>query len=198
MNERAFRCPAISILGFALLLILPGLAAANESPRVSPQARAAFEAVAPPQAASCRPCALAHQKCSTTCLSLAEKGGLGGCLTACDNAAATCTCDQAVGLRSEELVDFEWPSLAKAACHGNVSCQPNYPSCASWSGYSDCGTPFCGTGPKCGECEYIEGRLFCSSGPAWKQNRERFRVCFDQYGNSCTEWQQTLISTCGC
>jgi hypothetical protein len=121
---------------------------------------------------------------------------MGECLTACDNAAATCTCDQAVGLRSEELVNFEWPSMAKAACHGTVSCQPYYPSCASWSGYSDCGTPWCGSA-KC-ECEYIEGHLFCFPGPAWKQNRERFRVCFDQWGNSCTEWQQTVTSYCGC
>ena len=100
------------------------------------------------------------------------------------------------GGNQSSSVDFA--SLAKAACHGTVSCQPNYPSCASWSGYSDCGDAWCGQQRPCGECEYIEGHLFCSPGPAWKQPRERFRVCFDQFGNSCTEWQQTLISSCGC
>jgi hypothetical protein len=195
MNEREFRCPLLSILFLALLMVLPSLGAADEGPRISPQARAEFEAVAPPQAAGCRLCAFAHQQCSAACFG---RDKIGECLTACDNAAVNCTCDEAVGLRSEELVNFEWPSLAKAACHGNVSCQPNYPSCASWSSYSDCGDPFCGFGARCGPCEWIEGRLFCEPGDAWKQSRERFRVCFDQFGNSCTEWQQILTSSCGC
>jgi hypothetical protein len=198
MNERVLRCSAILILGFGLLLVLSAPAAADEGPRISPQARARFEAVAPPQAAGCSDCAFAYQTCSSTCFSLGEIGVMGKCLTGCDNAAAMCTCDQSVNLRSEDLVNFEWPNQFKATCHGNVSCQPNYPSCAGWSSYSDCGTPFCGNGPHCGECEWIEGKLFCPPGPAWKQYRERFRVCFDQYGNSCTEWQQNLLITCGC
>lgn len=198
MNERTFRCPSTAILIFALLLAaLPGLAAADEGPRISRQARAVFEAVVPDQAKDCQLCAFVHQKCSATCFSLIEKGGTGDCLTACDNAAATCTCDQAVSLRSEDLAVWGWPITTKAACHGSVSCQPNYPSCASWSGYSNCGDPFCGIGP-CGECFCEFGRCFCEKGPALKQSRERFRVCFDQFGNSCTEWQQTLISSCGC
>lgn len=198
MSERAFRCSSLLVLGLALLMVLPALAAAEEGPRVSPQARARFQAVAPPQAAGCNACAFAYQACSSACFSLEEKAGVGKCLTSCDNSAAQCSCDQSSNLRSEDLVNFEWPSLAKSACHGTVSCQPNYPSCASWSAYSDCGTPICGTGAHCGECEWIEVKWFCGPGPAWKQNRERFRVCFDQFGNSCTEWQQTLIVTCGC
>jgi hypothetical protein len=198
MNARVFRCSAILILGFGLLMVLSSPAAAGEGPRVSPQAMARFAAVAPPQAAGCTACAFAYQTCTSACFSVGEKGSMGKCLTTCDNAAAMCTCDQSVDLRSEDLVDFEWPSLTKAACHGTVSCQPNYPSCASWSGYSDCGTPFCGIGPRCGDCEYIEGHLFCDPGPAWKQYRERFRVCFDAQQNSCTEWEQIFISSCGC
>jgi hypothetical protein len=179
----------LTVLAYALL-VLPGMAAADESPR----ARAVREA---PRAAACDACALAQKSCSAACFSLRDKGVLGACVTACDNAAAACTCDQAVGLRSEELVNFEWPSLAKAACHGTVSCQPNYPSCAGWSGYSDCGDPWCGMGPKCGGQVCDEwGFCWWEPGPAWKQWRERFRVCFDQFSNSCTEWQQTLSSTC--
>ena len=196
MTERAFRCPSPSILVFALLLALPGLAAAGEDPRISPQAREAFEAVAPDQAQGCRPCAFAHQRCSATCFSLAEKGGVGECLMACDNAAATCTCDQAVSLQSEDLVSWDWPDTAKAAaCHGTVSCQPNYPSCAGWSGYSDCGDPQCGIYRWCGNC----GDPFGCWDPATRQPRERFRVCFNQSGQSCTEWQGTLVLVaCGC
>jgi hypothetical protein len=189
-----FRCSPILILGFALLLALPGLAAADENPRSSSRARTDFEAIAPAQA-KCAACAIVHKSCSETCFRQ-DKAVMGQCLTACDNAAANCSCDQAVGLRSEELVNFEWPSMAKAACHGTVSCQPNYPSCASWSSYSDCDDPFCGFAPKCGECTCDEFRCFCGPGPAQKQRRERFRVCFDQFGNSCTEWQQILTHFC--
>jgi hypothetical protein len=198
MNQRVFQCSAILILGFALLMALPSLAAAGEGPRVSPQAMARFQAVAPAQAAGCTTCAFAYQTCNSVCISVGEKETLGKCLTACDNAAALCTCDQSVNLRSEDLVDFEWPSLEKAACHGTVSCQPAYPSCASWSGYSGCGTPYCGNGAHCGDCEYIEGKEFCGPGPAWKSYLERFRVCFNALGQSCTEWQQVNNSWCGC
>ncbi|HEX6902246.1 MAG TPA: hypothetical protein VF789_21190 [Thermoanaerobaculia bacterium] len=200
MNERMFRCPFSSILVFALLLTaLPALAAADEVPRITPQEKAAFLAVAPEQARSCQRCVLAHQKCSTTCFSLADKVNMGSCLTACDNATSTCSCDESVTLRSEDVIPWNPLDMNKAACNGNVSCQPYYPSCASWSGYSDCGTPYCGFGPKCGECVCDEwGRCFCGPGPAWKYSRERFRVCFDALGNSCTEWQTYNYSACGC
>jgi hypothetical protein len=200
MDERVFRCSFTSILAFTLLMAaLPGLAAAEEGPRISPRERAAFEEVAPAEAKSCQPCALAHKKCSATCFSLDEKGGMGSCLTACDNAAATCTCDQSVNLRSEDLVSRDWPGTTKAACHSNVSCQPNYPSCASWSAYASCGTAFCGSGPRCGECDCDEwGHCFCGPGPAWREPLERFRVCFDSLGNSCTEWQTFTSISCGC
>ncbi len=103
---------------------------------------------------------------------------------------------QQVNLGSNQSVALNLASLTKAACHGTVSCQPNYPSCASWSSYAGCDGAYCGTA-RC-NCEYIEGHLFCYSDDAWKEPLERFRVCFDQYGNSCTEWQQIWTSTCGC
>jgi hypothetical protein len=205
MNERAFRCPSASTLVFAvfalLLTALPSLAGAGEDPRLTPREREAFEAVAPDQAKDCQRCALAHKRCSTTCFNLAEKGGMGDCLTACDNAVAACSCDQSVSVRSEDLA--AWKGLdtttKAAACHGTVSCQPNYPSCASWSSYADCGDLTCGFGPKCGDCTCDEfGRCFCGPGPAWRQPRERFRVCFDSLGNSCTEWQGLTSISCGC
>jgi len=198
MNHRAFRCTPILLAVFALLLALPGLGTAEERPgtTAAARARAAFEAVASPQAASCGLCFVAYQRCSASCFGRGDKAGMGACLTACDNVAATCTCNQqGVNLRSEDLVQWEWPSMTKDACHGYVSCQPNYPSCASWSGYSSCGDPFCGTGHHCGDdCEPWGP----CPGPAWKEFLENFRVCFDQYGNSCTEWQTIQTSSCGC
>ena len=197
MNHRAFRCTPILLVALALLLALPGLGAAAERPGTAARARAAFEAVAPPQAASCGICAIAFQRCSTACFGRGDKTGMGACLTGCDNLAATCTCDQqgGVNLRSEDLVRWDPSSMTKDACHGYLSCQPNYPSCASWSGYSSCGDPFCGTGHRCGDdCEPWGP----CPGDAWKEFLERFRVCFDQYGNSCTEWQTTQTSSCGC
>jgi hypothetical protein len=200
MSERAFRYPFTTILVFALLLAaLPALAVADEGPRISPREREAFEAVAPAEAKACLRCALDHKKCSSTCFSLAGEGKMGSCLTACDNATATCSCDQAVSLRSEDLVAWEWPGTNKAAaCNGTVSCQPNYPSCASWSTYTACGDPFCGSGARCGDCTCDEIRCFCGPGPAWKEPQERFRVCFDAWGNSCTEWQKLTYVSCGC
>ena len=194
MNDRAFRCPSVALVIFALLLLaLPALAAADDGPRVSPPARTAFAAVAQ---ANCGICTAVYQRCAATCFGRDDKSGMGACLTGCDNIAATCSCDEVGALRSEDLVAFEWPSAAKAACHGTVSCQPNYPSCASWSGYAACDTPYCGTGIHCGECTCDEFRCWCGPGPALKEKEERFRVCFDQYGNSCTEWQTLTFSTC--
>jgi len=198
MRERWLRSLPLTILLFAMLLALAGLAAAQEGPRAHPGPRSPFDDAASPQAKTCAVCTAAFQKCSSTCFGLEDKSGMGSCLTACDNAVAKCSCDPEVTLRSEDLVKWDPTSLTKDACHGNVSCQPNYPSCASWSAYSDCGTPFCGSGAHCGECTCDEIRCFCGPGPAWKTQIERFRVCFDQFGNSCTEWQTLNQSSCDC
>jgi hypothetical protein len=196
MKNRAC-CLSVAVLGFTLLVVLTSPAAAGES---AARGGAVWNAALPPQAASCGLCKAAQERCSVKCFSLADKAGLGACLTACDNAAAACTaCDDQVTLRSEDLVEkMPWlaKGLEKAACHSTTPCDYNiYGSCASWSGYTDCDDPFCGSGPRCGDnCEPWGP----CPGPAWKQKQERYRVCFDQYGNSCTEWQRITISSCGC
>jgi hypothetical protein len=201
MNKPALRCPNPSIFVLGLLIMsVVGAAAAEEGPRVTPQAREAFQAVAPPLAMRCQSCDLAHQKCFTTCFADMGKGKMGACLTACNNTAATCTCDGAVTLRSEDLVEWGLVSITKAGwddCHLPVNCQPNYPSCASWSSLSSCGDLFCDFSSHCGE--FCDERGFCwpQGGPAYFAPYERFRVCFDQFGNSCTEWQNQATATCG-
>jgi hypothetical protein len=199
MRDRAYRCLPIAILVvFALLLVLPAPAAAGEN---AARGGAVWHAPLPPQAASCGICKAALERCSIKCLG-ADKAEMGSCMRSCDNAAAACTaCDDEVTLRSEDVV-ARMPWLAKdfektAACHSTTPCDYNiYGSCAGWSGYTDCDDPFCGFGAGCGEdCPEIGP----CPGPAMKQRRERYRVCFDPYNNSCTEYQRTTLTLdCGC
>jgi hypothetical protein len=197
MKERVSRCAPIALLAIALVAVLAAPAAADErvardGARDEVRGEDGFAAVQ----ATCRACGLVQKSCYGNCFGLEDKSGMRECLTGCDNAALTCSCDEAVTLRSEDLVPFDWPSLTKAACHPITSCQPDYPSCASWSGYSDCDAPFCGFGPQCGDDCPEFGPC---PGEAMKQRRERFRVCFNALGQSCTEWQRTMINLgCGC
>jgi hypothetical protein len=193
MKDRAYRYLPIAILGFALLVVLPGLAAADESAAPG----RAFAAVVPAQAARCGACALAQESCSAKCFGREDKAGVVACLTGCDNAAATCSCDAEVTLSSEDLVaKMPWLSDKAAACHSTTPCGSAYPSCASWSGYSDCDDPFCGVYRWCGDCPDPEFGCF---GPALRQRRERFRVCFNELGQSCTEYQRTsVVLGCDC
>ena len=147
--------------------------------------------------ASCGACnGVVQERCTTNCFGLPDKAERANCLISCDNAAATCSCDENVTLRSEDLVArMPWlvDSLT-AACHSTTPCGSAYPSCASWSGYSNCDDPFCGFANGCGEeCPEIGPCL----GPAMKQRQERYRVCFNAQGQSCTEYQRTIISL-GC
>jgi hypothetical protein len=68
--------------------------------------------------------------------------------------------------------------------------------CDNWSSFSDCGDEFCGAAFGCGECN--EGQ--CEAyGPAMRQLRERYRVCFNPQGQPCTEYQLTATTLgCGC
>jgi hypothetical protein len=118
-----------------------------------------------------------------------ERGG-----SAADFAAEIAA--QTAAPRSDLVPQWARPSLAKAeACHSTTPCGAAYPSCAGWSGYTDCGDPQCGIYRWCGDC----GDPFGCWDLATRQRRERFRVCFDQFGNSCTEWQNTLVLVaCGC
>jgi hypothetical protein len=159
---------------------------------------ALFALVAPARAANCRACGLAAQdRCAANCFGLEDKGERVACLITCDNAAATCSCDEEVTLRSEDVVaKSPWLLAMTAACHSTTTCGSAYPSCASWSGYSDCNDPYCASGPHC--AEGCEPGLPCL-GPAMRQWQERFRVCFNAAGQPCTEYQRTIIVlNCGC
>jgi hypothetical protein len=150
----------------------------------------------PSDAATCGACAVSHDQCTANCAGFVDHGERVACLIACDNAAATCSCDERVTLRSEDLLPKARPEADAPACHSTTPCGSGYPSCASWSGYSDCGDPYCGIYLHCGdECE----PGFPCPGPALRQWRERFRVCFNAQGQSCTEYQRTsTILSCGC
>jgi hypothetical protein len=206
MNWRAFRWATQSAFVLGLLVTsLAGPVVAQESPRLFPPVETAFQASALPQAMTCERCVVAQQQCFATCFSETEKGLMGACLTACNNAAATCTCDGTVALRSEELVQRGLVTFTESStCNPVVSCQPNYPSCASWSGYSGCGDPFCDLEEDCPDCSRCEGyeddfpECLCDPGPAHHEIFERFRVCFNQFGDSCVEWQRTIGYLCGC
>jgi hypothetical protein len=92
----------------------------------------------------------------------------------------------------------EWMARLSAekadTCHSTTPCGSAYPSCAGWSGYSDCGDPICGIYRWCGDCGDPFGWDL-----ATRQRRERFRVCFNQFGQSCTEYQNILVLVaCGC
>jgi hypothetical protein len=155
---------------------------------------------APAQAASCGPCEVARVDCSTNCFGREDKTELQACLITCENAAATCSCDEAVTLRSEDfVVKSTWRSTTAllAACHATTPCGSAYPSCGSWSSYSNCDAVFCGIGPGCGDCSDPVSN--CGPGPAMRQRRERFRVCFNALGQHCTEYQRATITlVCGC
>lgn len=195
MNKRDFRCltPSFFVLG---LLVISGAAAADASPHRAAQAREALKAFGLPQSIACEECALAFQECFAGCFADARKGRTGTCLTACDKAAATCTCGEVGALRSEDLVK-RWGETMdeEASCHGWISCQPTYSSCASWSNWSSCGEVECLMGPFCVECteESCPNEAPYVSAPV-----ERFRVCFDQFSNPCTEWQIVNYPSCGC
>lgn len=169
-------------------------------------------------AAGCRACDLAHEQCAVGCSGLdSGRSDMVQCLIGCDNEAAQCSCDEKVTLRSEDVIGAPVVSRAvTAACHSTTPCGSAYGSCASWSAYFDCGTPTCGFAPNCGvDCEPCEpwpplpvtggdapepNPPGCPCpGPALKQTRERYRVCFNQQQQGCTEYQRITVTLgCGC
>lgn len=145
-------------------------------------------------------CVAALDVCSVTCNDLGDGEKTKSCLTRCDQAAATCFGDEEVTLSSEEYLAHWGDALVFAhsgACHDTTPCPPEYGSCGSWSGFSDCGDPFCGPSTLCKICD--EWGQCTAGGPATKQSRERFRVCFNQQMEGCTEYQRTSqVENCGC
>jgi len=148
-----------------------------------------------------------HDRCLVNCFGLEDQSQMLGCLIGCDNAAAERTVDEEVTLSSEEYV-ARWGNggvTAASACHGTAPCPAEYGSCASWSSYTACGGPYCGTYIYC--CEPLGPTGPAPSAPncdfyygdALRQYKERYRVCFNASGQSCTEYQRTsYIIGCGC
>jgi hypothetical protein len=195
MSQPAFRFPSPFVIVGLLLLGAVGVAAAEEGPRVTPQARQGFLAV--PQAKSCESCALAHQKCFATCFAGAGKRAASACLTACDKAAASCSCEGEATLRSEDLVRWGVVGITKDGCHPTSLCPSGYSSCAGWSADTVCGASYCQNESWCGD-PWCDNGCDPDGGPANYTPYERFRVCFDQFGNSCTEWLSYDAGFCGC
>jgi hypothetical protein len=83
-----------------------------------------------------------------------------------------------------------------AGCQAASTCPTEYGSCSSWSAGSQCEvTCFPGTCP----CRPIwspdcEGVPPTDREVTWYN---KFRVCFNASGQSCTEWQKTGVSHCG-
>ncbi len=194
MNQQAYRCLPVIPVVFALLLILPGQAVAGEREGRDRAPAEASRLDELPSQAACPACNIAQTKCYSGCFGADDKAGMGTCLTACDNAAATCSCEERATLHSEDLLPRP-DRFMKAACHSTTPCGSEFGSCASWSAYFDCDDPFCGFGAHCGEeCPEIGP----CPGPALKQRQERYQVCFDQFGNQCTQYQRiTLNLGCG-
>lgn len=142
-------------------------------------------------------CIAALDVCSASCNDLGDRAQTVGCLSRCNQAASTCLGDEEPTLSSVDYLAHWSDGLVfemSGACHDTTPCPPEYGSCGSWSTFEDCGDPFCGVSTLCGECD--EWRCE-AGGPATKQNRERFRVCFNQQQQGCTEYQRA-VSTLGC
>lgn len=145
-------------------------------------------------------CAISYETCSANCVGLGDLEAISACSIGCDNAAALCTLDEEPTLSSEEYLVFSGQAEIfhkSGACHDTTACPAGYDSCASWSSYSDCGDQFCGFSTSCQVCdEWGQCRL---GGPAQKQYRERYRVCFNAQAQSCTEYQRVAQTLgCGC
>ena len=155
---------------------------------------AAAEAKAP-----CRRCEIAQEQCSVNCLGR-EKGAIGSCLVRCDNAAALCSCDEPATLSAEDYVERSGLNLVtefSTTCHSTTPCGSGYGACTLWSSYTDCEDAFCGPALGCGECD--EWGHCTAGGPGMKQKMERYRVCFNEFNQSCTEYQRATVTLqCGC
>lgn len=178
---------------FALLLTLSFVALGAGA--VEARTAEILPAAAQPQMSEA--CAATQEQCTVNCLGHVERGAMLGCLMSCDNAAALCARDEEPTLSSEWYQQQLGNVIGTkaGACHDTTPCPSEYSSCGSWSGYSDCGDPWCGVYKFCGDdC----GETFCF-GEATRQFRERFRVCFNQQAQACTEYQRILtVVSCGC
>lgn len=145
-------------------------------------------------------CIVALDVCSASCNDLGDRAQTARCLSRCDKAASVCLGDEEPTLSSEEYLAHWSDGLVfemSGACHSTTPCPPEYGACASWSTFQDCGDPFCGISTLCPECD--EWGQCTAGGPGMKQRRERYRVCFNQQQQGCTEYQHAMQTlSCGC
>jgi hypothetical protein len=77
-----------------------------------------------------------------------------------------------------------------STCHAAKTC-PGYGACTGWSALAYCNDTCtkrcCHDGPACNEPD-IGGTVY----------RERYRICFNSAGASCTEWNLQAQYVCGC
>jgi hypothetical protein len=151
------------------------------------------------QAAKCRPCQVAQERCSVNCFGLADKKAIGPCMVGCGNAAAFCSCDDQATLSAENaaaLFGLNAVLPPSSACNSTGSCGSAYGACTNWSGGYPCGDLYCGAAFGCGLCDEWQCE---STGPAMRQEWESYRVCFDQHGTPCTEYVRSVSTEgCGC
>lgn len=145
-------------------------------------------------------CMAALDLCSVNCTALGDGVEALSCVTRCNQAAALCLGDEEPTLSSEEYLAHWGDALvlkSSPTCNDTTPCPPEYGSCGSWSGFYDCGDPFCGISTLCKRCD--EWGQCTAGGPAMKQNRERYRVCFNAQMQGCTEYQRGVQTLgCGC
>lgn len=89
-----------------------------------------------------------------------------------------------------------------AACMSTKTCTNlGYGSCGSWSTVYNCGTlSTCNpTDTACKECAYSPdiGAVECDYLGGQNQGKNRYRVCFNTAGQSCTEYEYTTTKVCG-
>jgi hypothetical protein len=88
--------------------------------------------------------------------------------------------------------------VALSGCQAASTCPSQYGSCSSWSAPSLCES-ICGGIGAC-ICKPVWSEE-CQGVPPEIKGRDSynsFRVCFNPSGQSCTEWQQTSYTYCGC
>lgn len=181
------RIPILALF-VTLSLIALGTGAAQAQP-----AQAPAPATQPEMSQAC---ATTLEQCTVDCLGRSDRSAVASCLMGCDNAAARCARDEEPTLSSEWYMEQFGNTLAvkSGACHDTTPCPTEYGSCGTWSGYTNCGDPYCSVHRTCGSCS----EPFCFD-DATRQNQERFRVCFNSAGQSCTEWQRIAVFVgCGC
>ncbi|GMU05621.1 hypothetical protein [Corallococcus caeni] len=80
-----------------------------------------------------------------------------------------------------------------AACEPtttNNCVNAGYGACGNWSAFADCGD--------LSECNFTGCRIRYDVYGSQIQGKNRYRVCFNAAGQSCTEFEQTTSIVCGC